>query len=241
MQEKDFAISVVLPVYNEAACIEATLRELYGVLQAGPWTFEVLAVDDGSTDETGQILSRLACAYPSLRVVRLTPNSGQSAAFGVGFRLSRHGIIVTLDADGQNDPADVPRLLAGMDGADLCCGYRQRRQDTWSKRIGSRIGNGVRNAALGEAIVDTGCSLKAFRADYVRHLTMWEGLHRFLPSLCLMQGARVRQIPVNHRPRTRGTSKYTNWGRLKKTVWDLFAVRWMKRRFKRFTYVEEAS
>jgi dolichol-phosphate mannosyltransferase len=167
-------------------------------------------------------------------LIQLTPNSGQSAAFGVGFQYAKHPIIVTMDADGQNDPADIPLLLDGLEDADVCCGYRHNRQDTASKRLASRIGNRIRNAFLGSDIIDTGCSLKAFRADFVRHLTMHDGMHRFLPNLCAMQGARINQIPVNHRPRTSGVSKYTNFGRLLKTVPDLLAVRWMKTRTRRF-------
>lgn len=229
-------VSVVLPVYNEAECIETTLRELAGVLDGLPGAHEMIVVDDGSTDDTPAILRRLMAEWPArLRVARLEPNAGQSAAFGVGFRSARAPVIVTMDADGQNDPADLPALLAHLDDADVVCGYRARRRDTWSKRLGSRIGNGVRNAILGERIVDTGCSLKVFRAAFVRDLTMWAGMHRFLPSLCAMQGARIVQLPVNHRPRARGVSKYSNWGRLKTTIGDLLAVRWMKRRYRRFT------
>jgi hypothetical protein len=238
MNPPDHRISVILPVYNEESCIESTLRELFGTLAGIPRGSEVLAVDDGSTDGTPAILRRLAGEFPALRILRLSPNSGQSAAFGAGFRAARHGVVVTLDADGQNDPADIPALLAELDTCDLCCGIRRRRRDSWAKRWGSRIGNGFRNAVLREEIRDTGCSLKAVRGEWVRDLPMVAGMHRFLPSLCLMQGARVRQIPVNHRPRSGGRSKYTNLGRLKVTVRDLLAVHWMKSRFRRYTVTE---
>lgn len=238
MNQQDRGVSIVLAVYNEEACIETTLRELFGTLKTQPLPYEVLAVDDGSTDGTASLLRRLANEFPALRVLRLTPNSGQSAAFGAGFRKARYDLLVTMDADGQNDPADIASLLAGLEGCDVCCGIRRQRKDNWRKRWGSRLGNGFRNAVLREDIRDTGCSLKAFRTKWVRDLPMWTGMHRFLPSLCLMQGARVQQIPVNHRPRTHGVSKYTNLGRLKVTVRDLLAVRWMKSRYRRFSVTE---
>jgi len=235
-------VSVVLPVYNEIACVEQTLRELSSVLQQHvPAAHEILAVDDGSQDGTDALLCRLAKELPGLRVLRLDPNSGQSAAFDAGFRAAEHETIVTMDADGQNDPADIPALTARLSDCDLCCGYRAARQDTWSKKIGSRIGNAVRNQLLRETIRDTGCSLKAFRADFVKGLPMFHGMHRFLPALCQMRGARIEQVPVNHRPRTAGLSKYTNFGRLKTVFADALAVRWMQRRTRRFSTREISS
>lgn len=219
--------------------MRAVLYELIDVLREMDERAEIVAVNDGSTDETHRILKSLRAEISELRVLSLVPNAGQSAAFGVGFQEARGRLIVTLDADGQNDPADIPRLLAELQTHDCCFGYRARRKDSLSKRVGCRIGNGVRNRVLGESIVDTGCSLKVFPAAYVRHLTMWTGLHRFLGSLLGMQGASIAQIPVNHRPRSGGKSKYTNIGRLKQTVWDLMAVRWMQRRCPRFVVERE--
>ncbi|MBU1692721.1 MAG: glycosyltransferase family 2 protein [Verrucomicrobia bacterium] len=234
-------VSVVMPAYNEEACVEGTVRELFEVLGKTGRSFEVLAVDDGSTDATPARLKALAGELPGLRVIRLTPNSGQSAALKAGFRAAHGNILVTLDADGQNDPAEIPRLLEQLDRCDVCCGYRENRQDTFAKRAGSRLANAVRNLALGEKVRDTGCTLKAFRAEWARDLPLeWRGMHRFLPALMAMRGARVAEIPVRHRPRAGGRSKYTNWGRLKETVWDLWAVRWMQKRFRRFTVEEQA-
>lgn len=228
-------LTVVLPVYNEETCVRDVVDELLEVLRDSvKEPYEVLAVDDGSTDGTPAILRDLKTRHAEMRVLRLTPNSGQSAAFGVGFRAAKHGIIVTMDADGQNDPADIPRLVEALGGADVACGYRAERRDSWSKRVGSRLANRIRNAVLKEDIVDTGCSLKAFKTHLVRDVPSFDGMHRFLASFCLMKGARVAQMPVNHRPRPSGTSKYTNLGRLKKTVWDLRAVKWMKTRYRRF-------
>jgi glycosyltransferase involved in cell wall biosynthesis len=233
-QKTEIEISVVIPVYNEEECIIKSLEEVAGVMRSVGRPWELMAVNDGSTDNTPAILQELGKTLPELRVLRLVPNAGQSAAFGVGFRHAYGTTIITMDADGQNDPADIPKLLAELESHDCCFGYRANRQDTFSKRIGSKIGNGVRNWVLKEDIIDTGCSLKAFPAELSRNITMWTGMHRFLGSMLAMQGASIAQIPVNHRPRELGTSKYTNFGRFKKTIWDLLAVRWMKKRCPRF-------
>ena len=226
-------LSVLIPAYNEEACIESVVREAVCVLHGMGRSFEVLVVDDGSSDGTPARLQGLCAEHAELRVLRLAENTGQSAALGAGFRAARGAIFVTLDADGQNDPADIPALVARLDSCDLCCGYRANRQDVWSKRLGSRLANFVRNRALRENIRDTGCTLKAFRADGARTLPLqFRGLHRFLPALMAMAGARIEELPVHHRPRAAGTSKYTNWGRLKETLWDLWAVRWMQKRYR---------
>jgi glycosyltransferase involved in cell wall biosynthesis len=231
----------VLPVYNEAACIDGVLNELFDVLDAKLGRpYEVLAVDDGSTDNTPALLRAQAGRRPNLRLLRLTPNAGQSAAFCAGFRAARGAIVVTLDADGQNDPADIPAVVAKIsDTVDCCCGFRAKRQDTASKRWGSKLANAVRNRALGEAIIDTGCSVKAFKVQFVRTLQPWDGLHRFFASFVMMQGGRIVQIPVNHRARSAGTSKYTNWRRLKKTIRDLKGVAWLKSRTRPHSVTEE--
>ena len=224
-------LSVLLPAYNEEACLADVVREAAGVLRRLGRPFEIIVVDDGSTDATPARLQALRGELPELRALRLLKNSGQSAALGAAFQAARGNIFVTLDADGQNDPADIPALVAKLDACDLCCGIRAKRQDSWSKRLGSRLANAVRNRALHETIRDTGCTLKAFRAEWTRGLPMqYRGMHRFLPALMAMGGARIAEIPVNHRPRAAGTSKYTNWGRLKETLWDLWAVRWMQKR-----------
>ena len=224
-------VSILLPAYNEDACLGALVRETACVLHGLDRSFEILVVDDGSTDWTPRLLNDLRAEVSELRALRLATNSGQSAALLAGFRAARGRIFVTLDADGQNDPADIPALLAGLETCDLCCGYRVRRQDVWSKRIGSRIANAVRNRVLRETIRDTGCTLKAFRAEWAAHLPLqFRGLHRFIPALLAMAGARIAEIPVHHRPRAAGESKYTNGGRLKEALWDLWAVRWMQKR-----------
>ena len=225
------SFSVVLPVYNEEDGIEGVIQEALDALARTTWKHELIVINDGSSDRTGDILTRLRQgAGGRLRVITLARNTGQSAALAVGFRAARHDVIVTMDGDGQNDPADIVRLVAELNDCDCCCGYRAHRRDTWSKRLGSRIANRFRNAVLHETVIDTGCGIKAFRAWLAQGLTVWNGMHRFLPALFAMRGARIRQIPVNHRPRAAGTSKYTNFGRLKKTIWDLYGVRWMQQR-----------
>ena len=225
-------VSIVLPIYNEEACIDGVLDELCAVLDAKlERPYEILAVDDGSSDQTPVKLRAQASRRSNFRILHLIPNAGQSAAFCAGFRAARGRIVVTLDADGQNDPADIPSVVAKIsDTVDCCCGYRARRQDTASKRWGSKLANAVRNRALGETIIDTGCSVKAFKVEFVRTLQPWDGLHRFFASFVAMQGGRIVQIPVNHRTRSAGTSKYTNWRRLQKTVRDLRGVIWLKSR-----------
>ena len=227
-------LSIVIPVYNEEECIEQVCDELHAALTATGHTHEVILVNDGSTDETSKKLHGLTQKYAAFRTLRLRPNSGQSAALIVGFRAALGSVIITMDADGQNDPADIPRLLEQLDHCDMCCGYRAARQDTAGRKIGSRIANFVRNAVLRENIIDTGCTLKAVKADFVRDLAIWNGMHRFMPALASMKGAVIKQIPVNHRPRMAGRSKYTNLGRLGRTIWDLLAVRWMQKRQCRF-------
>lgn len=235
-------ISIVLPIYNEESCIDGVLEELCSVLDAKLGRpYEIVAVDDGSSDRTPEKLRAWAVRRNNFRVLRQTPNAGQSAAFCAGFRAAHGRIVVTLDADGQNDPADIPAVVSKIsDTVDCCCGYRAKRMDTASKRWGSRLANAVRNHALGETIIDTGCSVKAFKVEFVRTLQPWDGLHRFFASFVAMQGGRIVQIPVNHRTRSAGTSKYTNWRRLQKTVRDLRGVIWLKSRTRPCVVKEEA-
>lgn len=225
-------LSLLLPVYNESEAILPVLREAAEVLEAAfPGDWELLAVDDGSTDDTADRIREAALTFPAIRLIALSRNVGQSGALWMGFQQARADWIATLDADGQNDPADLPRLWAARADADAVFGFRARRKDTWSKRYGSKLANAVRNLILKEDITDTGCAVKIFRKSLTHSLMPWNGMHRFFGSLFRMQGARIIQCPVNHRPRAAGTSKYTNWGRLKKTVRDLFAMRWLRSRY----------
>lgn len=225
-------LSIVLPVFNESEAIVPVLNELAEVMETAlPGAYEVIAVNDGSTDDTVAQIATVSATYPAVRLVDLVKNVGQSGALWAGFRAATSDLIATMDADGQNDPADLPGMLEKLGDADCIFGYRAKRKDTWSKRYGSKLANGVRNSILKEDIVDTGCAIKIFRKSLTERLIPWNGMHRFLGSLFAMQNASIEQIAVNHRERSAGTSKYTNFGRLKKTIWDLFAVRWLRSRY----------
>ncbi len=229
-------ISVILPVYNEESCIVAVLEELFSALAFAEKN-EVFLVDDGSTDNTPSLLETFARTHLSTRLMTLSANSGQSAAFWAGIQAATGDVIVLMDADGQNDPSDIKNCVAKLEHADICCGYRANRQDTYSKRIASKFANRLRRALLKDTIIDTGCSMKAFKAPLLKTLQYWDGMHRFLPILASLQGAEIVQIPVGHRSRFSGKSKYTNFGRFKRTVADLFGVRWIKSRTRKFTVI----
>lgn len=206
--------------------------EIHSALATVGAPYEVLYVDDGSRDGSLAALERLARADARVRVLRHRRNAGQSAGLATGFRAARGEIVITLDADLQNDPADIPRLLAKLDeGFDVVSGIRQNRRDTWVRKVSSRVANAVRNWATDESITDVGCSLKAYRARYLRHLPMFGGMHRFLPTLVRWNGARVAEIPVAHRPRLHGVAKYGIGNRLFRALADLYAVRWMRTRW----------
>ncbi len=232
-------ISLIIPAYNEEDCIEATVREARSILCGNGLSFEIIVVNDGSKDGTLDILKKLTHELSGIRVLSITPNSGQSAAFSVGFKHCRGKSIVLMDGDGQNDPCDIPKLIKELENCDVCCGYRANRRDTQSKVLGSKIANNIRRMILKDGIIDTGCSLKAFRADVVHDLPMFHGMHRFLPALAMMRGARIKQVSVNHRQRSAGKSKYTNAGRLFRTISDLLAVRWMQKRVRLYSVMEE--
>lgn len=224
-------ISIVVPVFNEAESLPVLDEEIRRAMAATGRDYEVIYVDDGSTDESPRLLRELQAANPALRIVELAKNQGQSPALAAGFRRVRGRIVVTLDSDLQNDPADIPALLAALDGWDAVSGVRRKRQDSFTRRLSSRIANRVRDRVIHDGITDVGCSLKAYRAELVRDLPMFKGMHRFLPALVQMRGARVREVPVNHRPRRFGEAKYGIGNRLWRALADLFAVSWMQRRW----------
>jgi glycosyltransferase involved in cell wall biosynthesis len=234
-------LSVVVPAYDEAPNIEACYRELVSVLEGLARPFEVIVVDDGSTDGTYAVLGRLAREDARLRVLRFGRNAGQTAALAAGFRAARGEVVVTLDADLQNDPHDIPRLLAALPGHDAVCGWRVDRRDPWAKRLGSRVANAVRRRVTGDGVHDTGCMLKAFRREALARLPLYRGMHRFLPALLRAEGCRVIELPVGHRPRRAGRSKYGNWNRLWAGLIDLWAVRWMARRRLDYDVVEQLN
>ncbi|MES1245292.1 MAG: glycosyltransferase family 2 protein [Acidobacteriota bacterium] len=224
-------ISIVIPVYNEEENLPVLAEEIRAALETVNRPYEVVLVDDGSTDTSPAVMARLAREDPRVRVVRQRRNSGQSAALDAGARFARGGIVVTLDADLQNDPADIPRLLERMDGFDVVSGVRARRRDTWVRRVSSKIANGIRNRVTHESVTDVGCTLRAMRIEYLRRIPVFNGMHRFLPTLLRMEGARVTEVPVNHRPRLHGQPKYNIRNRIFRALADLFGVRWMQTRW----------
>jgi len=223
------SLSVVVPVYNEEENIAALLEQLQAAMKDWAAEVEFLFVDDGSTDATLELLKRAQSSDPRIRIAHFRGNLGQTAAMEAGFHLAKGRAEVTLDGDLQNDPAEIPRLAHMLSDFDVVCGIRARRQDTWWKRRSSRIANGFRNWMTGDDIVDTGCTLKAYRRECVERLELYNGMHRFLPTLLKMRGYRVTQVPVGHHARRAGKTKYDTWRRLKKGLADVWAVRWMKK------------
>jgi len=223
--------SVVLPVYNERDNLEPLLTELAEVMAAIGAPFEVLVVDDGSTDGGPAEVERLRARWPWLRLIRHRFNAGQSAAFLTGFARARGEIVITLDADGQNDPHDLPAMLARLEaGVDAVCGVREKRQDPWIRRVSSRIANAFRNLVTGDRVADAGCALRVMRRAALQEVVPFNGLHRFLPTVLRYQGYEVVEMPVNHRPRTRGQSKYGIRNRLWRGLVDCLAMRWYRAR-----------
>jgi len=216
-------VSIVIPFYNEAESVRAILDEVKSVRDPED---EIVAVDDGSKDGTAAILDGI----PGITVLHLPRNTGQSAAIYAGLKAARGRIIATMDGDGQNDPADFSKLIAGLADADMVMGYRGQRKDTWSKRIGSRLANKIRGGLLRDHVRDSGCGIKAFHREVVEAFIPFNGLHRFMPALAVNAGFKVVECPVNHRPRQAGTSKYTNWGRALRGIYDLIGVSWYLRR-----------
>ncbi|MCX7818328.1 MAG: glycosyltransferase family 2 protein [Kiritimatiellae bacterium] len=225
----DPAISIVIPVYNEAPNVLPLAEEIAAVASRLP-SLEVVWVDDGSTDSTPDRIREAAARHPFVRGLRFPLNQGQSAAMLAGIRAARGAVIVTMDGDRQNNPADIPRLLEALGTAEVVCGRRAHRHDSWSRRIASRIGNAVRNWFTHDGVRDTGCSLKAFRRECAQDLPPVRGVHRFMPAYFKLHGRRVVELDVDHRPRAGGVSKYTNLRRLPQTVLDLFGFCWYRRR-----------
>lgn len=223
-------LSIVAPVYNECENLEPLVRELHEALAGQGWCLEILLINDGSTDGSGARIDEIAGRSPDVRGLHFRANCGQTAAFDAGFKAARGRFIVTLDADLQYDPRDIPRLIRELDTHDAAVGYRSQRRDDWLRRLSSRVANRIRNRVSGDEIIDTGCSLKAFRRESVRGLKLYTGMHRFLPTLLRIEGRSVAQVAVNHRPRVRGTGKYGIRNRALRAFVDLLAVRWMKKR-----------
>ena len=233
-------ISVVVPIKDERDNLVSLTDQLMKVLQAREEShhapFEIIYVDDGSTDGSSQLLDRLAAEHSSVIVLHFDRNYGQSSAFDAGFKRSTGALVVTMDGDLQNDPADIGTLLAYTEKYDLVCGWRTERHDSLTRKISSRVANAVRSAVTGDHVHDTGCSLKVFRREVVDRLQLFVGMHRFFPALALMHGFTVTEVPVRHHPRMHGISKYGVGNRLFKGLYDLLAVRWMQDRVLKYRF-----
>lgn len=233
-------LSVVVPVRNEAENILPLIEEIHAALE-GRWEFEVVYLDDGSTDATPARLGEAKARFPRLRVLRHQASCGQSTAIWSAANAAKGEWIITLDGDGQNDPADIPALVAmaleadGQAGArvDLVTGIRRKRQDTWLRRVTSRIANGVRQSMLKDGVTDTGCGLKVMRRESFLRLPFFDHMHRYYPALIIRAGGAIRCVDVNHRPRLRGVSNYGLFDRLWVGITDLFGVAWLIKRAKR--------
>ena len=238
-------LSVVIPVKNEAGNIAPLVAEIIAALD-GRARYEIVYVDDGSDDQTAGEIGDLQASLPQLRLVRHAGSCGQSAAIRSGVKAACGRWIATLDGDGQNDPADLPALLQlALGGPEspplLIAGHRAHRQDTWSKRLASRIANAVRRRLLNDDTPDTGCGLKLFTRALFLDLPYFDHMHRFLPALVLREGGIVRSVPVHHRPRQRGVSKYGVLDRLGVGITDLVGVMWLRRRGPQRVLVEPAG
>jgi glycosyltransferase involved in cell wall biosynthesis len=234
-------LSIVVPVYNEEESLPVLWPEIREALAPSGLDYEVVFVDDGSRDRSAEIIRAFRDEDPRVRLVRLKANAGETAATDAGFKTARGRLVVTMDADLQNDPHDIPRLLSHLDQWDAVTGWRVKRGegDSVVRRASSRIANRVRNALSDETIQDSGCTFRAFRRECLRDLVLYKGFHRFVPTLLRMRGFRVIEVPVNHRPRRFGESKYGIGNRALRAFKDLLVVRWMKDRLLRYEVAED--
>lgn len=233
--------SVVVPMKNEASNIPDFIHELEPIMLSLNQPWELICIDDGSTDQTLEVLKQFKEQKPYLRVLIFDKNYGQSSAFDAGFRHAVGEFVITLDGDLQNDPADIPKMLQLAEQADLVCGQRQKRRDTLVKRLTSFLANQIRSRVCQDGVKDTGCSLKVYRTSCLKQIKMYHGMHRFLPALFKIEGFRVVETPVNHRERTKGTTKYNFLNRSFNTISDMLAVRWMLKRHLRYQIDKELS
>jgi dolichol-phosphate mannosyltransferase len=231
---QDVFLSLVIPAYNEEEVVPALLSRVSAALGTLGKPFEVIIVDDGSSDKTPALLIEAMAKLPWLRVLRMSVNRGQSAAFDAGFKAARGQIIATIDADLQNDPEEIPRLVPMLDGYDMITGWRKDREDTKFRRFQSRMANRIRNWISQETIQDSASSLKLYKHHCVDGIQLYTGMHRFMPTLVKMRGFTVLETPVKHSPRFAGVAKYGFGNRAFRALHDLLAVRWMKKRYLRY-------
>jgi glycosyltransferase involved in cell wall biosynthesis len=233
------ALSIVLPVFEEAESLPVLWQELEATLPLLGRSAEVIFVDDGSADGSTEVLRDLAKRDPRVRLVRLEDNAGLSAAFYVGYQAARAPVVVTMDSDLQNDPRDMLTLLQHLEGVDAVVGWRQVRHDSWVKRASSRIANRVRDRLTGDRVRDSASSFRVVRRECLAAIPPFDGMHRFVPTLLRSAGYRVVEVPVSHRPRRYGRSKFGIPNRLRRVIADVLAVRWMLRRRHRYRVAEE--
>ena len=237
-------ISVMTPCYNEEEGLRAFFQAAQAALDPLRLSYEIIATDDGSADASWAVLKECAARDPRFRAQRLAAHSGQSAALWAGMKAARGRCIITLDADLQNDPRDVPAILKMLERFDCVCGNRtasRRQGDNWARIASSRIANWVRNKLSGEQIQDAGCTYRAFKRECIADLKFFNGMHRFLPTLVKMEGFTVTEISISHHPRLSGRTHYGVWNRLFASFYDLLAVRWMKRRMFRIPIAEKIN
>lgn len=231
-------LSLVVPCYNEQENLPALFAKVEQAFANLGKPFELVMVDDGSKDASPQILADAKLTRPWLRVIRLNPNSGQSAAFEAGFAAARGEVIATIDADLQNDPTEIPRLLPHLDQYDMVTGWRKKRNDHALRLVQTKIANGVRNWISQETINDSASSLKVYKSKCLKGLKLWRGAHRFFPTLVKVRGFTCIEVEVSHHPRHAGTTKYAFGSRVIRATVDLFGVRWIKSRYLRYSASE---
>jgi glycosyltransferase involved in cell wall biosynthesis len=227
-------LSVVVPLFNEEQNLVPLQERLHTVCEQISRAYEIIYVDDGSTDSSPEILKKLKKTYPAVRYISFSKNQGQSAALYAGFKASGGKWIITLDSDLQNPPEEIPRLLEFEDKFDFITGIRKDRKDSAFKKLSSRIAGAFRSLVLKDTTSDTGCSLRMFKRDVVTGLPYFRNFHRFFTLLARESGFTVKEVPLKHNERKFGTSKYTTWKRAKAGVFDLFGVFWLKRRLIRY-------
>jgi dolichol-phosphate mannosyltransferase len=234
-------ISVVVPVYNEEENLPILISELVDVLTLLGQSYEMIFVDDASTDGSRAQLKEMVARVPQLRVIGFRKNCGETAAGAAGLKAARGDVVITMDADLQNDPEDIPMMLDYLKEYDMVTGWRRKRDDSWVKRVTSKMANSIRNTLSGETIRDSGCTYRAYKRECLENLKLYKGMHRFMPTLVKMEGFRVIEVPIAHHPRQFGVSKYTTWNRMWRAFVDLLAVRWMKSRHIHYEIEEQVD
>jgi glycosyltransferase involved in cell wall biosynthesis len=238
-EQQDVDVSVVIPIRNESENMPHLVGDLFNALLPTGYTFEIIFIDDGSTDNSWTVMLGLRKQHGEIRCVKFELNAGKSAALQAGFERARGRYILIMDGDRQNDPVDIPRFLEKLKDYDIVCGFRANRLDSKWRLIQSRIANRIRNRFTRDGVHDSGCGYQAFRRACLKNIKLYGGMHRFLPCLFQLEGFTLAQIPVLHHPRVAGVSNYPFWRRFRRATIDLFAVRWMLKRRIAFKVQEE--